>query len=75
MQDTPSPHPPATQLVLDRMMDLQFELETRLEAVRQSYSLARTPSVNLRSAKQLLPWVLSTALVSALLTALVTVRW
>jgi len=57
------------------MMDLQFELETRLEAVRQSDSRSRTPSVNLRSAKQLLPWVLSTALVSALLTALVAVRW
>jgi len=74
MSDTSQSHPPATQLVLDRLSELKFELEKKLEAAYPTYCKARKPDARLRSAAELLPWVLGTALLSALLTCAIALR-
>jgi hypothetical protein len=68
-------HPPATQPVLDRLSELKLELEEKLEAVHRIYCQAQKPDARLRSAAELLPWVLSTALFSAFLTCALALKW
>jgi hypothetical protein len=75
MSEASQSHPPATQLVLDRLSDLKSELEEKLEAVHPSFCQGRKLDAHLRSAAELLPWVLGTALLSALLTCAIALKW